>query len=131
MKNSGMFAQALQHAFWMQSVRAHENPKQVARSRAVFVDLWKSAGWVALMAALGWCALFTAGKAHPSFPLDVGKLCSVIGIWLAGWGTWLAIQERMGSWDGSLPDEIARDGLFRLLFIPGIFFSVVGAGWWG
>lgn len=121
----GMFRHAVQHALLMRAVRNDE------LSRAVFKDLWASARDVALMIGLGLAGLYLAGKVHPSLPLDVGKCSSMVGAWLGGWGAWLALKDGRRSWKGGRPDELARAGLFRLLFAPGVLFSVFGAGWWG
>lgn len=130
MQAAGMMKQALWHAYLADDV-LNQGDSQAKLSRAVYRDLWSSAGWVALMVLFGIGLLFASGKVHPSFPLDVGKCCSIAGAWLAGWGTWLGIQGRQASWGSKRPDEVARDGLFRILFIPGVLLSVIGGGWWG
>lgn len=131
MKDAGMFTQAVRHAFWTGGVRDAAQPKQEELSRAVFIDFWASARDVGLMVVLGVAALYLAGKVHPSLPLDLGKLCSVLGAWLSGWGAWLALKDGRPSWGGKRADELARAGLFRLLFAPGVLLSAFGAGWWG
>lgn len=115
----------------MDEVRDPAHPQWEELSRAVFIDLWTSARDVGGMVVLGLAALWLAGKVHPSLPLDPGKLCSVLGAWLSAWGAWLALKDGNPSWGRERPDELARAGLFRLLFAPGVLLSAFGAGWWG
>ena len=83
--------------------------------------------FIALIAALVLCA---TGRIGIGFVIHWGRLSASLGAFLAGWATWYALADKTESWGGSTPDELARNGVFKILMWPGILLSVVGAAWW-
>ncbi len=94
---------------------------------------WVSGLSLAAVVLVACLLLWARNKIGFDLALDIGKCCSVLGAYFAGWGTWLGllIGTKDDTWKGDDDHEKARSGFFKLFFLIGVFFSTIGAAWWG
>jgi hypothetical protein len=70
------------------------------------------------------------GKVHPMLSPDYGKVVTVFGTFLAGWGTLLGLNPPEASWKGTRLDQKVHFSVVRFLTIAGIALALFGAVWW-
>lgn len=83
-----------------------------------------------LIIAAGLVAAMVLGKVLPTLRPDYGKVVTVVGAFLAGWGTLLQFHRPEESWKGTMLDEKVHLIVVRLLTIVGIVLALFGAVWW-
>lgn len=124
-----IFREAFVHVFRPAAARA-ANLEYEEFSRKVSERFWSSGRFVLVLVVLALIALWCVGKIGPGLAWDLGKVASCVGNALLGWATWFALWDGSPSYKGGRPDELAREGIFRVLISLGVLLSVFGGGWW-
>ena len=112
-------------ASWEAETRAN-----LSKYTAVLLrSFWSSLAVTCCFIALGLAAALLLGKLSPDRRLDVGKLLSVLGGFLAGWATLFELGGVMATFSGEQLHELVHPGLFRVLFLPGVALATAGQVW--
>ena len=112
-------------ASWEAETRANLTKYTTSLLRA----FWSSLGVTCAFIALGVIAALLFGRLSPDRPLDLGKLLSVLGAFLAGWATLFELGGVVATFSGEQLHELVHPVLFRGLFLPGVALATTGQVW--
>jgi hypothetical protein len=71
-----------------------------------------------------------AGKVHPGFEPDYGKVVTWVGGMFAAWAGLLQLSPVRQTYRGSMLHEVAYGAAVRVFAVLGILLAGVGALWW-
>ncbi len=88
--------------------------------------LWSSFSFILLITSIALCAGYVNGTVHPSFSFNYSLLASFIGTYLASWATLMELGGGFATYSGEALHELIHPAMFKLLFIPGVCFILLG-----
>jgi len=100
--------------------------KPIERMAALRRDVWKTTAGLLVLTVAGASVAFGYGRLHFDLPIDWGRVLTLTGLLLTGWGTYFALHDNRATINGVQPDEVLRRDLFRWTFLPGLFLSIIG-----
>ena len=100
------------------------------RAHRLKTGLFSSVRTTSMIFAAGVGMSLLQGKTHPDLPVDLGKVVSAFGGFLAAWATLFELGGYAETYRGKSLHELLHPLIFRVLFLSGVLLAVVGQLWW-
>jgi len=111
---------------WRDDAVAVATERFLRLRRCIFLSALLAAALFLLAAVVA--AVFS--KLYPNLPLDYGKLITLVGAYLAAWGTILQLNAPNRTYRGNLLHENTHTATVFLLVVLGIATACIGSLWW-